>query len=137
MKFTGCFGRKEIGDFITRPGAVLISITDPQSELIQLSEYNWAAILHLSFWDTIGSNGPSDDDALRIYSFIQKHWNTDIYAHCEAGFSRSGAVREFLDRRGWILRAQQKAKKIYPNLTLLTTLERLDRVKVPIKFEDY
>jgi len=140
-KYTGCFSRMEIEAFEPPKNSVLISITDPDSEVVKLADY-WRAVYFDTFWDT----EPIKPDRIRfpelaklmppatdtqiagIYRFIQDHSTYSIFAHCEAGVSRSAAVREFLLRRGFEPYGEaQKNRMVHPNAYIIAELEKLDR----------
>lgn len=144
MKFTACLGRKEIETFDPPyPDTCLVSIRDPGSE-IPHHPSKYYAVIYLAFWDAEQGNpvnvydqmvgdyvkqppAPLEDLEL-LYAFLKANWTRSIIAHCEAGRSRSAAVREFLVRRNWVLglRGQQN-RQVFPNTHVLATLERLDK----------
>jgi rhodanese-related sulfurtransferase len=132
---TECFGREEIERYIPYPNSVLVSMRNPMS-LIPSFRDGWEDILILSFDDVerysslatqlAGFNhAPSLEDTEKIYLFLHKYKDKNIIAHCEAGVSRSGAVREFLSRMGWQVGNPQRY--IAPNNTILTDLMRCER----------
>jgi predicted protein tyrosine phosphatase len=94
----------------------------------------YAEILSLAFWDSLGDGDrhgypPATlNQIMEIYRFIEEHKDKSILAHCEAGISRSGAIREYLTRRGWhFFHASQAYRKVEPNIHILGTLTRIDR----------
>jgi rhodanese-related sulfurtransferase len=137
MKKTDCFSRLIIEGFKPPENSVLISISDPDSNFPKVNA-GWDDILWLQFWDAIRGEGlaaslagydieraPSEMDAQRIYDFICDNKDKNIYAHCEAGISRSGAVREFLERMGW--EVGHPHWQIHPNQTVLSDLQMIQR----------
>lgn len=111
--------------------ACLISITDPYSVPPEING-KWADVLCLTFWDTASNTEPNpafpivtQEQLKEIYDFIVAHKDHHIYAHCEAGISRSGAIVEFLDRRGWVVDVHARAFR-NPNILVLNGLSRLD-----------
>lgn len=73
---------------------------------------------------------PASQETLQlIHQFIMEHKHKHIIVHCEAGVSRSAAVREFLLRKGWkhLPLARQETRQVFPNTHVLAGLERIDR----------
>lgn len=147
MKYTACYSRQEIEEINPPENSVLISIRDPNSEGVKVwisdpvkAQKGWEAIAHVQFWDT----SPEKPDRNRfpalstlmpyaeswqikmIHSFIQDFKDKNIFIHCEAGISRSAAVREYLIRRGWEYWANNDKRAVFPNNYILRSLERLD-----------
>jgi hypothetical protein len=127
---TGCMGRFEIGDFNPPSNSVLISIVDPGTIHPHLHG-EWDDVLNLSFWDITEPmlargyrNPPTEGQCRTIWAFIQQNKDKNIFAHCEAGISRSGAVREYLERNGW---KNVIPTQIFPNILILNYLNRFDR----------
>jgi predicted protein tyrosine phosphatase len=105
---------------------VLIAIVDPNTTH-PLYSGKWVDIMRLSFWDvTKEPHAPTEEQCRTIWAFIQLYKDKNIFAHCEAGISRSGAIREYLVRNGWknIIPSQ-----IFPNILVLNYLNRFDREK--------
>lgn len=144
---TGCFGRAEIESFIPPKDSVLVCIHDPESEYPKVARniQGWRFISFHSFWDLDKNEFRRKKDGTMEYyenqmaatekdfahikdtldSFRQGY---NIFASCEAGISRSAAVREFLVRRGYTyLNEAQKNRMVHPNAYILADLERLDR----------
>ena len=141
MKYTACYGRTEIEEFKPPKNSVLISITDPESEVVNINmDDGWEAIAHLQFWDTSPTKPDRDRfpglasmmppaeswQIMMIRTFIQENQDRNIFVHCEAGISRSAAVREYLIRRGWEYWDTNGFRVVYPNNYILRSLERLD-----------
>ena len=120
MKFTGCYSSAEIAFIKPRNPAVLISFVRPDTPLLQLADYSWHDMIFIDL--------PFDNKLVEIadllFWFIQRHWLTDIYSHCESGLIESASVRNFLHLKGWTLQALQRAKPVAPNLHLLNELEK-------------
>jgi rhodanese-related sulfurtransferase len=129
-KFTACFGRDEIAGIAPMSPVVLISITDPGTQEASLIPGAWDAVLRLQFWDVehpIQGYEPASDKQLKlIYEFIRSHYDKNIFAHCEAGVSRSSAIRAYLRKRGWDYWNNNSQRTVYPNKYLLRSLEALD-----------
>ena len=136
IKFTGCFSREQVIDFYPVFAEIpcsLISITDPYSSPPEING-KWADVLCLTFWDTIDGDSalvstfpPVNPEQIKeMYDFIVAHKSHHIYAHCEAGISRSGAIVEFLNRRGWTVDVRTRILR-NPNILVLNGLNRLDR----------
>lgn len=127
-KFTRNFGRAVARDFVPKSSEVLISITDPETQDAELQP-GWYAILRLKFWDVDADKGgykPATDEQIKqIYNFIREHWGHNIYVHCEAGVSRSGAVRQFLEDNGWTVTGP--FNWILPNNLILRKLNEIRR----------
>ena len=87
---------------------VMISISDPRMEYtsapFRSKANNVRDILRLSFADA-DRPGPdvygnmtdmgdmmTEEDAARVAKFVQRHRDTDIIVHCDAGISRSSGV---------------------------------------------
>jgi hypothetical protein len=123
---TGCMGRYQVSTFSPPINSVLISIVDPGTNSPRIFP-DWSDLLVESFWDvTAEPHAPTEEQCRRIWEFIQLYKDKNIFAHCEAGISRSGAIREYLVRNGWIniIPAQ-----IFPNILILNYLNRFDREK--------
>ena len=120
-KLTQCMSRPTAIAFTPPPHSVLIAITDPKSTPVPGYSDRWNAILGVEMWD--------DDcppaDVWPIYTFIRKYYDYNIFAHCEMGVSRSGAIREFLHRRGWKFTHMNWVA--IPNPHILRHLEFFDR----------
>jgi rhodanese-related sulfurtransferase len=129
-KFTACFGRDEIAGIAPMSPVVLISITDPGTQEASLIPGAWDEVLRLQFWDVehlIQGYEPATEEQIKIiHIFIQSHHDKNIVAHCEAGVSRSAAIREYLIRRGWEYWGSNGHRVVYPNGYILSHLERLD-----------
>lgn len=145
MKYTACYGREEIKEFWPPPVSVLISITDPDSEPagsvgssldILWEGCPYVDIIGLKFWDVEKPlfyypkntvlEPASQEQIETIYKFIKKYNSCNIFVHCEAGISRSAAVREYLIRRGWEYWENNGKRPVFPNNYILSRLERLD-----------
>ncbi len=86
----------------------------------------------MKMWDLtepIAGREPANSRQMElIWEFIQEHKDKNIYAHCEAGISRSAAIREYLVRNGWELHDDAQVKRaVFPNIHILNGLTRLDR----------
>jgi predicted protein tyrosine phosphatase len=134
MKYTGCFSRVEAEAFIPPLRSILICIHDPDSHYPQINGISkgYRLVSYQQFWDLdkpISELAPASEEQIkRIYVDIKKHWDYNIFASCEAGISRSAAIREFLLRRGWtLLNSTQELRGVHPNMHILAGLERLDR----------
>lgn len=139
MKYTACYGREEIQLFDPPPGSVLICIHDPDTDP-PLTPLNYVDKLFLTFWDTAPDKPDrvrfpaladlmppaTHDQIIMIYSFIQQNKENNIFVSCEAGISRSAAVREYLIRRGWTYFLGNGTRPSHPNNYILRNLERLD-----------
>lgn len=129
LKYTACFSRLVAKDFqpiaITRP-AVLISLTDPNSQAPELNG-NWDDIIALQIPDNLDLKDEDRQKLSQIYDFILHYRNGSIFAHCEAGISRSGAMREFLSRCGWIIYPIFRSWQTFPNPSMLSVLSALNR----------
>ena len=121
-------GRREIARFIPPNNAVLISIIDPDARQPEVNG-NWDNIISLAFWDAThekhGQPLATREQCRQIWDFIQQYKEKHIFAHCEAGVSRSGAVREYLERNGWIV--MNPNWQIFPNIHVLNWLNHFDR----------
>lgn len=107
-KYTRNFNRDIARKIIPQPNTVLISITDPETPDAELHpDAKWDAILRIKFWDVDrvwqDYTPATEKDIFDIFEFIKRHWDKNIYVHCEAGISRSGAIRQFLEDNGWKL----------------------------------
>lgn len=105
--------RVEAEAFPGHPGAVLVSITDPETPAPALGPY-WRDVLRLQFYDADDDVAEAvereglvvchEPDARRIVSFLER-WHgepegpPELVAHCEAGVSRSAAVARFAAER--------------------------------------
>jgi hypothetical protein len=143
-KFTACFGRDEIAGIAPMSPVVLISITDPGTQEASLIPGAWDVVLRLQFWDVervltmdrwddekdvreYETLEPASDEQLKlIHMFIRSHYDKHIFAHCEAGVSRSAAIRAYLRKRGWDYWNNNGQRTVYPNKYLLRSLEALD-----------
>lgn len=89
--------RSRVKELVPRKGrSVLISITSPNSEFVQLHG-DWTDVLRLKFDDVEQKDGQdyelfSDIQAKQILDFVIKHLDKDIFVNCDAGLSRSPAV---------------------------------------------
>jgi hypothetical protein len=123
---TGCMGRYMVEDFKPPENSVLISIVDPNTDHPQIQS-GWTDILRLSFWDVTkdwqGFLPATEEQCRAIWAFIQLYKDKNIFAHCEAGISRSGAIREYLERNGW---KNSIPVQIFPNILILNYLNRFD-----------
>lgn len=110
--------------------AALIAIRDP-SETHPPYNGKWVDILRLKFWDverlTGGYDPASKEQMLQIWEFIQKHKDIHIFAHCEAGISRSGAIRQWLNNAGWVVHRKLVHKVIHPNQHVYQWLRYFER----------
>lgn len=86
-------------------GLPIISINDPESALSKLHHFTDRVYLlfHDIDRDVLNYNGTSKDlktitgeQARWIVNFCEKHKNSSIIVHCEAGISRSAAVALFI-----------------------------------------
>lgn len=140
MQYTGCFSRKEIEGFIPPEPSILICIFDPNAkEHPQIDPNHWVDICYEQFWDSGGTHSSSEefvklyppaskDQLDRIYHTIQTAAKCNVFASCEAGVSRSAAIREFLIRRGFThFGNDQKNRMVHPNTFVLAELERRER----------
>ncbi len=104
--------RDKAEKFKTDVSHIVISITDPESETVNLlDQESRKDILRVSFWDL---DRPfhiagieeglfplfSEDDAIKIKEFVDIHMDKVdlIVCHCEAGISRSAAVAAAITR---------------------------------------
>lgn len=76
---------------------VLISITDPKSNFLDLDIQNkFKNVLNIQFWDMeeqIGNYKPiNEEESTIIRNFIIDNKDNNFVIHCEAGISRSSAV---------------------------------------------
>mgnify|MGYP001609526412 CR=1 FL=1 len=140
-KYTACFGRLQAMTLVPRKETVLISMIDPDSKIyLYLPEDSYIKVYKFKFWDFDSNraklstklagytdNGPDEEDLDNLYSIIVKHKNNNIYAHCEAGISRSGAIREFLESMGW--KVDMPDWQIHPNQYILQGLLQRQREK--------
>lgn len=132
IKTTGCMSCQEARNFVAPKGlpAVLIAIRDP-SETHPPYNGKWVDILRLKFWDlnvAAGGQEPATREQVKeIYDFIQKYKDHHIMAHCEAGISRSGAIRQFLNDRGWVVHRRLLDHRIHPNVHILNWLKYFER----------
>src|SRR5271154_5108741 len=123
-KFTLHLSRRG-AESVRKPlGAVLISITDPNTKSPNIHADAWLDVLAMSFHDVSStdpvwiSNGyipPDEADAKVIAAFIDIHRNKSIVAHCEVGISRSAAVCEVLLSLGWDYIESQECGLKYAN----------------------
>lgn len=128
--------------------SVLVSFRDPGSIMPDTPAFT--TVLYLELWDatTTSMDGdnpiePATEAQLeQLYSFIVENQKKSIFAHCEAGVSRSMAVREFLLRNGWTLMGSkndpdearrkrldnnQERRPCHPNMHILNGLSRRER----------
>lgn len=133
-KLTGCYSRQEIRVFKPPYNAVLISITDPNAPLAIVSG-DWKDVLRLRFHDFIANNAddkkkatangivfPTDADIRAIKQWCERYHYTHIFAHCEAGISRSAAIRRYLLEKGWSMEPHQERRLVHPNLDIYLRL---------------
>ena len=129
IKLTECFSREGACIFSPPENSVLISITDPGTRHNDIFGV-WGDVYRDQFWDVeklIQGYSPATEEQLKgIWTFIQKYWDWNIYAHCEAGISRSGAVREYLIHHGWIIDPQTMPRETIPNKYILSWLLTFD-----------
>lgn len=133
-KYTACFGRYEIEELVPPENSVLISIRDPNSVVPHTQPGAWKVVHYTAFWDVekvlnwhMNTLHPATDEQLKnIHAFIQEHKDKHIFAHCEAGVSRSAAIREYLRSRGWLYWGNNGLREVFPNGYVLSRLERLD-----------
>lgn len=128
-KLTGCMSCMEAALFQPPKNSVLIAIRDPYQEHPNYTG-KWEDIIRLNFWDVdreiAGYSPATQEQCFDIWLFINKYKDKNIFAHCEAGISRSGAVREFLDRQGWEV---MFSRQIHPNQHVLSWLNFFEREK--------
>lgn len=135
---TGCYSRMEIEAFKPPSDSVLISIRDPGSDYPKIGRMiqGWRFISFHDFWDVGNPNSShntgypaaTEEDLIAIKDTIDTFWGHNIFVHCEAGISRSSAVREFLIRRKYdYFDVAQKNRMVHPNAYILAELERMDR----------
>jgi len=97
INIIGAFDRATAKDLNPRKGrSVLISITAPASEFVQLQD-GWSDVLRLKFDDVDHEDGQdyemfSDIQAEQILDFVIRNSDKDIFVNCDAGISRSTAV---------------------------------------------
>ncbi|MBE3094311.1 MAG: dual specificity protein phosphatase family protein [Actinobacteria bacterium] len=97
MNIMKSLDRSRVKELVPRKGrSVLISITSPNSEFVQLHG-DWTDVLRLKFDDVEQKDGQdyelfSDIQAKQILDFVIKHLDKDIFVNCDAGLSRSPAV---------------------------------------------
>lgn len=139
MKVTGAYSRQWIQGFVNPPpDSVIISIRNPADTVPKLSGFS--DVLYLEMWDLteprtielpFGKNTiilpPSKDQMDMVYHYIADNQHKSIFAQCPAGISRSGAIREFLDRHGWHMFVGQRSWPIAPNIYILNELNRRQR----------
>lgn len=147
VKITGCMSCQEARNWDPPTGlpAVLIGIRDPGS-IHPPYRGQWVDVLRLNFWDVemTGANyksvlwtptGSVDQDLApatkeqikAIWDFIKKYSDHHIFAHCEAGISRSGAVRQYLNDHGWVVQKKLQNRQIHPNTHVMNWLRYFDR----------
>lgn len=143
-KVTGCFSRMEIETFNPPADSILICIRDPETfyPVVDRVEKGYRFIAHFDFWDTTPDKPDrarfpalsalmpwaKPEDIERIKSTIDSFYDYNIFASCEAGISRSAAVREYLFRRGWHpVSGAQERRMVHPNVYILAELEKLNR----------
>jgi hypothetical protein len=142
-------GRQEIKHFRPPENSVLISISDPGHQPPDLDREFYIERYSDNFWDldkTIVMNAFNDEpgiwgdnnkeerilepatlDQLKaIRTFIRKHWDKNIFVNCEAGVSRSAAIREYLSFHGWDYFEENWTRQIVPNNYILRMLKRMD-----------
>ncbi len=130
MKYTGCFSRNQIQSFCPPANSVLISIVDPDQPWPKFyhPKCKWVDVLRLKFWDVTkeiqGYSPPMRDDVEKIWDFIKKYEDNNIFAHCEAGISRSGAIRHWLVSKGW---ESVNSHEICPNSLILDWFKFFER----------
>ena len=94
--------RTEIPNVIPPDGAILISITDPDSMHPRVSK-DWKAVLRQKFHDIeycwFGNEVLfSADQAAEILDFVREYNPRVVWANCDAGVSRSAGVAVALDK---------------------------------------
>jgi predicted protein tyrosine phosphatase len=113
----------------------MISITDPGSEPISLTQRNLVARLQLQFWDLLSQ--PDDDRqvfgsemAETVLDFVKSGCGgvTMLVIHCEAGISRSTGLANALGRVFGVDVRHQNAEFLNPNqLVIRLVLEEAER----------
>jgi hypothetical protein len=140
MKVTGCYSRNWIESFTSPPPySSLICVRNPGSDPPKIKG-SWADVLFLEYWDVdevqqipIVGGGlevvePASEAQMdAVYHFIADHQYCNVFASCEAGISRSGGIREFLERHGWTLFVQQRDWPISPHIHMLNGLNKRQR----------
>lgn len=129
---TACFSRQELEAFVPPNASVLICISDPESEYPHIQE-GWEQVRFYQFWDASNPNSshhgyplPTEKQLRSIFDFINLYSDHNIFVSCEAGISRSGAIREYLFRRGWEpFDTAQKYRMVHPNSFILAELEKM------------
>jgi predicted protein tyrosine phosphatase len=111
MKHTTHLSREQAQRLKEPADAVLISIRSTHGDNSPMFHPGvWADVLPVYFddirmeldrWEAQGYLPPKQHHATAIASFIRKHWNRSIVAHCDAGISRSAAVCAVLKSLGW------------------------------------
>jgi predicted protein tyrosine phosphatase len=99
----------------TERPTVLISINEPEKHPSQLIANAWDEVLRCAFWDVTRSglvpdlrdtskflDTMTEEEAVRIAEFINRHRDSNIVVHCHAGISRSAAVARLLAEMGWL-----------------------------------
>jgi len=142
-KFTLHLSRRG-AESVRKPlNAVLISISDPNSESPRIHADAWLDVLAISFHDVSStdpvwvSNGyfpPDEAHAKEIAAFIAKHHTKSIVAHCEVGISRSAAVSAVLTAFGWHYIESQECGLRYANPLLKRLLLR--EITSPVYFQE-
>lgn len=139
MKYTGCFSRREIESFIPPKDSALICISDPEPynpPKVSRVDHGWDRITFHQFWDVdkphayglVHYKPASEQDLIWLKQALDLAKAQHCFVSCEAGISRSAAVREYLFRRGWEPYDQnQKNRMVQPNNYILASLEALDR----------
>ena len=103
MKRCAHFPRRDAERLTGHEGVALVSIRHPGTPRPSFRN-PWASVLYLEFHDTDDTSDPHAPNAKHardIAGFIRVNRERSIYAHCEAGVSRSAAVCEALVRMGW------------------------------------
>ena len=96
MRIAGVFDRFTISNINPRPGNVLISITEPNSEFPSLKK-GWEDVLRLKLRDTENNDSITTEQAIEILDFVVNHQDKYIFINCDAGLSRSAGIRVALE----------------------------------------
>lgn len=130
VKWTGCMSCQEAALMQPPEGSVLIGIRDPD-QVHPNYVGRWDDVLRLNFWDVDhpvqGYDPATQEQVKEIWDFIQKHKEKHIFAHCEAGVSRSGAIREYLVGQGWARLKATRVRQVHPNQHVAAWLRYFDR----------
>jgi predicted protein tyrosine phosphatase len=120
----------------------VISITDPGSQAIRLTQRNLVARLHLQFWDL--PSRPDDDRpvfdsemAQNALDFVQRGCAgvKMLMIHCEAGISRSTGLANALGRIFGVEVRHENREFVDPNILVMRVVRenapsRLNRKRV-------